>query len=88
MSLDDNGAARGAILGRVRRALGVDKLDAAQVAAREQAANAYVAAHAQGPRPSMPDDLVARFAMRAVDMSSTLTAAVALATFFWPRAAR
>ncbi len=68
MSLDSNADARQAILGRVRRALGVAENDAA----RAKAADDYVAAHAQGPRPAMPGDLVARFAHRAHDMASTL----------------
>jgi L-lactate dehydrogenase complex protein LldG len=36
------------------------------------AADAYLAAHAQGPRPAMPADLVTRFLQRATDMSSTV----------------
>jgi L-lactate dehydrogenase complex protein LldG len=35
-------------------------------------AEAYIAAHAHGPRPSMPVDLVERFIMRATDMESTV----------------
>ena len=35
-------------------------------------ADAYIAAHAQGPRPAMPADLVARFLQRATDMASTV----------------
>jgi L-lactate dehydrogenase complex protein LldG len=68
MSLDTNAGARRAILDRVRRALGVAENDAA----RAKAADDYVAAHAHGPRPGMPGDLVARFAHRAHDMASTL----------------
>jgi L-lactate dehydrogenase complex protein LldG len=45
---------------------------AREKAAREKVAQDYVAAHAQGPRPAMPEDLVARFAHRVHDMSSTL----------------
>ena len=35
-------------------------------------AEAYLAARAQGPRPAMPADLVARFLQRATDMASTV----------------
>ena len=68
MSLDDNAGARRAILGRVRSALSVRENDAARI----KAAEGYVAAHAQGPRPAMPTDLVTRFTHRAHDMASTL----------------
>ena len=67
-SLTDNRASRDAILGRVKKALAVPG-DRAR--ARDDA-QAYVAAHAQGPRPSMPDDLVGRFMQRATDMESTV----------------
>ena len=64
----DNRASRDAVLGRVRSALGKtgDRTKA------RAAADAYVAAHAQGPRPCMPIDLVERFVKRATDMESTL----------------
>jgi L-lactate dehydrogenase complex protein LldG len=65
--LSDNRASRDAVLARVRKALGK-----ARAEADTAAANAYVAAHAQGPRPMMPADLVTRFATRAVDMASTV----------------
>ncbi|HVN34075.1 MAG TPA: LUD domain-containing protein [Casimicrobiaceae bacterium] len=67
-SLAANRAARDAVLGRVRSALGKkgDRGDA------RAAAGAYVAAHAQGPRPAMPGDLVGRFLTRATDMESTV----------------
>jgi L-lactate dehydrogenase complex protein LldG len=63
--------ARERILGRVRDALSKSG------AARDEAvacanAEAYVAAHAHGPRPRMPDDLVAHFMQRATDMESTV----------------
>jgi len=61
-------AAREAVLGRVRSALGRDGTDSAARARVE----AYLAAHAQGPRPAMPVDLVDRFMSRARDMESTL----------------
>ena len=67
-SLAGNRAARDAILGRVRKALGKTGADTAQ---RAQA-DAYIAAHAHGPRPAMPADLVARFMQRATDMASTV----------------
>ena len=70
MSIDANvnADARRNILRRVRRALKVDANDAP----RRKAAEDYVGAHAQGPRPAMPDDLVTRFVHRAHDMASTL----------------
>ena len=67
-SLAGNQAARDAILGRVRKALGKTGADTAQRAQAE----AYLAAHAHGPRPAMPADLVARFMQRATDMASTV----------------
>jgi L-lactate dehydrogenase complex protein LldG len=67
-SLADNRAARDAILGRVRKALRKSGSDEGARATAE----AYIAAHAQGPRPAMPDDLVARFMQRATDMASTI----------------
>ena len=67
-SLASNRSTRDAVLGRVRGALGKngDRADA------RSAAGAYVAAHAQGPRPAMPGDLVQRFVGRATDMESTV----------------
>ena len=67
-SLADNRAARDAILGRVRSALRKSGPDAASRAEAE----ATLAARAQGPRPAMPPDLVARFLQRATDMASTV----------------
>jgi L-lactate dehydrogenase complex protein LldG len=67
-SLADNRAARDAILGRVRKALRKAGSDEGALAAAE----AYIAAHAQGPRPASPSDLVARFMQRATDMASTV----------------
>ena len=66
-SLANNQATREAVLARVRSALG--KTD--RTAARDQA-EAYVAAHAHGPRPAMPADLVGRFIGRATDMQSSV----------------
>jgi L-lactate dehydrogenase complex protein LldG len=59
--------ARDRVLARVRKALG--SRDAAAARAR---ADAYLAAHEQGPRPAMPADLVARFMQRATDMQSSV----------------
>ena len=64
----DNRNARDAILGRVRKALA---RTGDRAAARAEAL-AYVAAQRHGPRPRMPDDLVARFIQRATDMESTV----------------
>ena len=67
-AIDGNATSREAILASVRSALGKDgSRDDARAAAR-----AYVAARAQGPRPSMPVDLVDRFLVRAADMQSTV----------------
>jgi L-lactate dehydrogenase complex protein LldG len=63
-----NRAARDAILGRVRSALRKSGPDAAN----RVEAEACLAARAQGPRPAMPPDLVARFLQRAIDMASTV----------------
>jgi L-lactate dehydrogenase complex protein LldG len=67
-SLTANRAARDAVLGRVRKALGATG-DRAQA---KRDAQAYIDAHAQGPRPAMPADLVGRFLQRATDMESTV----------------
>lgn len=67
-AIDGNATSREAILASVRSALGKGgSRDDARAAAR-----AYVAARAQGPRPSMPVDLVDRFLVRAADMQSTV----------------
>ena len=63
-----NRTARDAVLGRVRQALG--KTGDRSTAVR--AAEAYVGAHAHGPRPTIEADLVARFLSRAKDMASTI----------------
>jgi L-lactate dehydrogenase complex protein LldG len=68
MAIADNRASREAILGRVRKAL---KHEGSRDTARAAAAT-YVAAHAHGPRPAMPTDLLARFMQRASDMASTV----------------
>jgi L-lactate dehydrogenase complex protein LldG len=66
-SLASNKAARDAVLGRVRKAIGASSRDRAR-----SDADAYIAAHAQGPRPAMPTDLIGRFLQRASDMESTV----------------
>jgi L-lactate dehydrogenase complex protein LldG len=60
--------ARDNVLGRVRKALGKSSRDAAGLAAAE----AYIAAHAPGPRPTLPADRVEHFVRRACDMQSTV----------------
>jgi L-lactate dehydrogenase complex protein LldG len=60
--------ARNNILARVRKALGKSEREEAGVAAAE----AYLAAHAQGPRPALTDDLVEHFIARARMMQSTV----------------
>jgi L-lactate dehydrogenase complex protein LldG len=65
-SIDGNGAAREAILGRVKKALGRREGDP------QVRAQAYVAAHTQGPRPTLPADLVQTFVERARRMESTV----------------
>ncbi|MFO1412637.1 MAG: LUD domain-containing protein [Burkholderiales bacterium] len=67
-SIDDNRASREAVLARVRKALGKTGRDAQG----EADAKAYIAAHRQGPRPTMPEDLVTRFETRAKHMASTV----------------
>jgi L-lactate dehydrogenase complex protein LldG len=66
-SLAGNRAARDAVLARTRKALGKNDR-----AAAHGEAEAYIAAHAHGPRPTMPADLVARFLARATDMQSSV----------------
>lgn len=66
-SLTNNQAARDAVLARVRSALGKSDRRAARADA-----DAHVAAHAHGPRPAMPADLVRRFMGRAADMESSV----------------
>lgn len=67
-SVATNGASRDAVLARVRKALNKTGDRGAALAEAER----YVAAHAHGPRPAMPRDLVARFIARATDMASTV----------------
>ena len=72
-SIDGNGAAREAILGRVKAALGRREGDA------QARAQAYVAAHAHGPRPTLPADLVQAFVAQARHMESTVERIASLA---------
>ena len=55
---------------RVRKAVGASG-DRASVRAQ---GDAYMAAHAQGPRPAIPEDIAAQFIRRAGDMASTIEA--------------
>jgi L-lactate dehydrogenase complex protein LldG len=66
--IEGNRASRDAILGRVRSALRKTGTGAGSLTEAE----AYIAAHRQGPRPAMPTDLVSRFQQRATDMASTV----------------
>jgi L-lactate dehydrogenase complex protein LldG len=74
MAIDDNAAAREAVLARVRAALGRHGSDADARAA----AQTYIAEGRQGPRPSLAGDLVQRFLGRAGDMASTVERVAAL----------
>jgi len=74
-SIDDNRASRDAVLARVRKALRKSGPDAQGAAD----ARAYLAAHRQGPRPTLPADLTARFVARATDMASTVERIAAVA---------
>lgn len=67
-SISTNRPSRDAVLARVRKAL--NKTGDRSTALAE--AERYVAAHAHGPRPAMPGNLVARFIARATDMASTV----------------
>jgi L-lactate dehydrogenase complex protein LldG len=71
VSFGGDDPARAKILGRVRDALSKSGAARDEAGARA-AAEAYVAAHAYGPRPRMPGDRVARFMQRATDMESTV----------------
>lgn len=62
------GSARDRVFDRVRQALGKRGRDGAGVALAE----ATIAAHAQGPRPSVAGDRVVRFTQRARDMESSV----------------
>lgn len=64
-------SARDNVLARVRRSLGRTGGTPPEAIA---AAEAYVAAHARGPRPAMSEDVPSRFIARAQDMESTVEA--------------
>lgn len=65
----DTSAARRHILARIRAAQGrAAEPDAAE---REGVAD-YLARHPQGPRPPVPDDLVAAFMQEAAAMATTV----------------
>ena len=68
MAIDDNRQSRDAVLARVRAALGRRGDDQSARAA----AHAYIAAHREGPRPTVAADIVERFVTRAGDMESTV----------------
>ncbi|TKC83902.1 lactate utilization protein C [Trinickia terrae] len=65
----DTSAARRNILARIRAAQG---RPAQPDAAEREAAADYLARHPEGPRPPMPDDLVARFIAEARQLSTTI----------------
>ncbi len=67
-SVASNKAARDAVLARVKQALGATGDRATANADAER----YITGHAQGPRPAMPVDLLAKFMARATDMQSTV----------------
>ncbi|HKU87759.1 MAG TPA: lactate utilization protein [Casimicrobiaceae bacterium] len=68
MAIDDNATSRNAVLDRVRSALRRH----GSVGDARAAADAYLAARKQGPRPAFAGDLAARFAARAQDMQSSV----------------
>ena len=65
----DTSVARRNILARIRAAQG---RPAEPAASERDAAADYLARHPEGPRPPMPDDLVARFIEEARKMSTTV----------------
>ncbi|QCP50495.1 lactate utilization protein C [Trinickia violacea] len=72
----ETSAARRNILARIRAAQGRP----AQPEATEREAVAdYLARHPEGPRPPMPDDLVARFIAEAQQLSTTVDEVAAMA---------
>jgi L-lactate dehydrogenase complex protein LldG len=72
----DTSAARRNILARIRAAQG---RPAQPDAAEHEAVADYLARHPEGPRPPMPDDLVARFVAEAQQLSTTVDEVAALA---------
>jgi L-lactate dehydrogenase complex protein LldG len=71
----DTSAARRNILARIRAAQG---RPAQPDAAEREAVADYLARHPEGPRPSMPDDLVARFIAEAQQLSTTVDEVAAM----------
>lgn len=69
-------SARGEILARIRTRQG--KAVTVRAAEREQVAQ-HIAAHPQGPRPTVGADLVARFRDRALSLATTLDDAASMA---------
>src|ERR1700754_2476378 len=76
ISLMDTSAARRNILARIRAAQGREPEPAA---AERAAVESYLQAHPQGPRPPLPDDLVACFVERARLMATTVDTVESLA---------
>jgi L-lactate dehydrogenase complex protein LldG len=72
----DTTAARRSILARIRAAQGRDATPAAH---ERQAVADWLTRHPAGPRPPMPDDLVARFIVEAQKMTTTVDAVDSLA---------
>ncbi|HEY4352062.1 MAG TPA: LUD domain-containing protein, partial [Paraburkholderia sp.] len=72
----DTSTARRNILARIRAAQGREPEPAA---GERDAAASYMASHPRGPRPPLPDDLVACFIERAQQMVSTVDTVEALA---------
>ncbi|WP_206999594.1 LutC/YkgG family protein [Trinickia mobilis] len=72
----DTSASRRNILARIRAAQG---RPAQPDAAEHEAVADYLARHPEGPRPPMPDDLVARFVAEAQQLSTTVDEVAALA---------
>jgi L-lactate dehydrogenase complex protein LldG len=75
-SFMDTSTARRNILARIRAAQGREPEPAA---GEREAAQSYMASHPRGPRPPLPDDLVACFVERAQLMASTVDTVDALA---------
>jgi L-lactate dehydrogenase complex protein LldG len=72
----ETSAARRNILARIRAAQG---RPAQPEAAEREAVADYLLRHPEGPRPPMPDDLIARFVAEALRLSTTVDEAAALA---------
>lgn len=68
-SVEDNAAARAAVLARIRNAQGLGGRSPS--AADREAVETYVRAHPRGPVPPVEDDVLGRFIARAASMQST-----------------